>query len=209
MQATNCVVQIVCNSTLQRYGGDLYIGVMTVLNSVREILMLPVLGISNGAQPVLGYNYGAKENERVKAGIRFTALIGTGYTLLVWGIVMIIPEIFFRIFTSDAAIIEAGPEALHIYFFGFCFMAFQFAGQSVFQALGKAQRAIFFSLFRKVFIVVPLTLILPQMGFGVIGVFLAEPISNAIGGLACFITMWFTLYRKLEDKDTVTVSEGV
>ena len=79
-------------------------------------------------------------------------------------------------------------------------MAFQFAGQSVFQALGKAKRAIFFSLFRKVFIVVPLTLILPNMGFGVIGVFLAEPISNAIGGLACFVTMWFTLYRKLEDK---------
>ena len=158
MQATNCVVQIVCNSTLQSYGGDLYIGVMTVLNSVREVLMLPVLGISNGAQPVLGYNYGAKENQRVKEGIKFTALIGILYTLLIWGLVMIIPEFFFRIFTSDTAIIEAGPEALHIYFFGFFFMAFQFAGQSVFQGLGKAKYAITFSLRRKVVNVVPLTL---------------------------------------------------
>lgn len=197
MQATNCVVQIVCNSKLQIYGGDLYIGVMTVINSVREVLMLPVLGISNGAQPVLGYNYGAKENERVKAGIKFTALIGTAYTLIVWGLVMLVPEFFFRIFTNDMAIIEAGPEALHIYFFGFFLMAFQFAGQSVFQGLGKAKYAITFSLLRKIVIVVPLTLLLPGLGFGVNGVFMAEPISNAIGGLACFITMWFVVYRKL------------
>lgn len=197
MQATNCVVQIACNSTLQSYGGDLYIGVMTVLNSVREVLMLPVLGISNGAQPVLGYNYGAKKYERVKAGIKFTALIGTAYTLIVWGFVMIAPKFFFQIFTSDTAIIESGPEALHIYFFGFFFMAFQFAGQSVFQGLGKAKYAITFSLLRKVVIVVPLTLLLPELGFGVNGVFMAEPISNAVGGLACFITMWMTVYRKL------------
>ncbi len=197
MQATNCVVQIACNKTLQSYGGDLYIGVMTVLNSVREVLMLPVLGISNGAQPVLGYNYGAKENERVKSGIKFTALIGTAYTLIVWGLIMIAPEFFFGIFTNDTAIIEAGPEALHIYFFGFFLMAFQFAGQSVFQGLGKAKYAITFSLLRKVVIVVPLTLLLPSLGFGVNGVFMAEPISNAIGGLACFITMWITVYKKL------------
>ena len=197
MQATNCVVQVVCNSMLQVFGGDLYIGVMTVLNSVREVLMLPVLGISNGAQPVLGYNYGAKENQRVKDGIKFTAFIGTLYTMIVWGIVMVIPEFLFRIFTSDAAIIAAGPEALHIYFFGFFFMAFQFAGQSVFQGLGKAKYAITFSILRKIVIVVPLTLLLPGLGFGVNGVFMAEPISNAIGGLACFITMWITVYRKL------------
>lgn len=209
MQGTNCVVQIVCNATLQTWGGDLYVGIMTILNSVREILSLPVGGIANGAQPVLGYNYGAKLFGRVKAGIRFSALVGFTYTTLAWIFVMICPKFLISVFSGDSSVLAPGTEALHIYFFGFCFMAFQFAGQSVFQALGKAKRAIFFSLFRKVFIVVPLTLILPQMGFGVIGVFLAEPISNAIGGLACFITMWFTLYRKLEDKDTVTISEGV
>ena len=119
------------------------------------------------------------------------------YTLVAWIIVMIIPGTLFRVFTSDAAIIAAGPAALNIYFFGFFFMSFQFSGQSTFQSLGMAKKAIFFSLFRKVVIVAPLTLLLPAIGFGVNGVFLAEPISNAIGGLACFITMYRTVYRKL------------
>ena len=110
---------------------------------------------------------------------------------------MICPKVLISIFSNDAAMLEIGPSALNLYFFGFFFMAFQFAGQSVFQALGKAKRAIFFSLFRKAIIVVPLTLLLPGLGLGVNGVFLAEPISNAIGGIACFATMWLTLYRKL------------
>ncbi len=197
MQATNCLVQVVCNATLQNYGGDLYVGIMTVLNSVREVLQLPVSGMTQGAQPVMGYNYGAKEYERVKAAIRFTTLIGTAYTVLAWIVVMIMPKFFFGVFTSDADIIANGPAALNIYFFGFFFMAFQFSGQIVFQALGYAKRAIFFSLLRKAFIVAPLVLILPMAGLGVNGVFWAEPISNALGGLACFITMWFTVYKKL------------
>ena len=197
VQATNSLVQIVCNVTLQGYGGDLYVGIMTVLNSVREILSLPISGITSGAQPVLGYNYGAKENERVKQGIRFTATIGTVYTLIAWICIMIMPRFLFQVFTNDVAVIQNGQKALGIYFFGFFFMSFQFAGQTVFQALGFAKRAVFFSLLRKVFIVVPLTILLPAMGFGVNGVFLAEPISNAIGGLACFVTMWMTVYRKL------------
>lgn len=198
VQATNSLVQIVCNVTLQSFGGDLYVGIMTVLNSVREILSLPVSGITSGAQPVLGYNYGAKQNKRVKEGIRFTAIIGTIYTLIAWILIMVMPEMLFKIFTSDNTIIEKGPEALGLYFFGFFFMSFQFAGQTVFQALGYAKRAVFFSLLRKVVIVVPLTILLPMLGLGVNGVFLAEPISNAIGGVACFVTMWMTVYRKLE-----------
>ena len=198
MQGTNCVVQIVCNATLQSWGGDVYVGIMTILNSVREILSLPVGGIANGAQPVLGYNYGAGKMHRVKEGIRFTSMIGISYTVVAWILVMIFPEVLISIFSGDGSILAEGKEAMFLYFFGFCFMSCQFAGQSVFQALGKAKQAIFFSLFRKVFIVVPLTFILPYLGLGVKGVFIAEPISNAIGGLACFLTMWFTLYRKLE-----------
>ncbi len=197
MQGTNCLVQVVCNATLQNWGGDLYVGVMTILNSVREILTLPVMGIANGSQPVLGYNYGAKQFKRVKEGIRFTASVGIGYTVVAWIFVMLCPKLLITIFSDDKSMLEPGIRSLYIYFFGFFCMAFQFAGQSVFQALGKAKKAIFFSLFRKAIIVVPLTLFLPYMGFGVDGVFLAEPISNAIGGLACFLTMWFTLYRKL------------
>ena len=197
MQGTNSLVQIVCNVQLQAYGGDLYVGIMTVLNSVREILSLPVMGVTNGAQPVLGFNYGAKENSRVKEGIRFTAVLGIAYTVAAWVVVMLIPQQLMGIFSSDAAVIETGAHMLNLYFFGFFFMAFQFVGQTAFQSLGKAKQAVFFSLLRKAFIVVPLTLLLPILGLGVQGVFLAEPISNAIGGLACFTTMWLTIYRKL------------
>ena len=197
MQGTNCVVQIVCNTTLQSYGGDVYVGIMTVLNSVREIFMLPISGIVNGSQPVVSFNYGAKEYDRVKAGIRFNTFIGFAYTMVAWAFVFILPKFWFGIFSDDAQMISLGISALRIYFFGFVFMAFQFAGQSTFQALGDARHAITFSLLRKVVIVVPLTLILPMMGWGVTGVFLAEPISNAIGGMACYITMRMTVYRKL------------
>ena len=197
MQGTNCLVQVVCNATLSAYGGDLYVGVMTVINSVRSVLELPVSGLNSGAQPVMGFNYGARRYGRVREAIRFTALCGGLYTLLAWLLVLRFPQALIRVFSSDPALIEVGPQALHLYFFGFFFMAFQFAGQAVFQALGFARRAVFFSLLRKAVIVVPLTLLLPRLGLGVTGVFLAEPISNFIGGLASFTTMIFTVYRKL------------
>ena len=179
-------------------GGDLYVGVMTIIGSVREILSLPVGGISSGAQPVLGFNYGAGKYRRVKEGIRFMSFLGIAYTAIAWIVVMIIPEALLSLFGCDAEAISTGAEMMNIYFFGFVFMSLQFVGQSTFQGLGKAKNAIIFSLLRKAFIVVPLTFILPHW-FGVCGVFLAEPISNAIGGLACFMTMWFGLYRKLPD----------
>lgn len=197
MQGTNFAVQVVCNSTLARYGGDLYVGIMTVTNSVREVFVLPINGIISGAQPVISFNYGAKAPERVRAGINFNTALGVIYTAIAWIIVLIFPGFFFNLFSDDPMLMSAGIQALKIYFFGFVFMALQFAGQSTFQALGDAGHAIFFSLLRKAFIVVPLTLILPAAGFGVTGVFLAEPISNVIGGLASYITMRLTAYRKL------------
>lgn len=198
MQGTNCMVQVVCNATLKIFGGDLYVGIMTVINSVREIMSLPVSGLTSGSQPVLGYNYGAGKYDRVKSGIKFTAIIGIAYTALAWIIVLFIPGTLMGIFTEDAQTIAYGAEALKTYFFGFVFMAFMFTGQSTFTALGYSKHAIFFSLLRKAIIVVPLVLILPRVGFGVTGVFLSEPISNVIGGLASFITMYFTVYRKLK-----------
>lgn len=201
MQGTNCLVQVVCNATLKIYGGDLYVGIMTVINSAREILSLPVSGITNGAQPVLGYNYGAKNYHKVRQGIRFTAVLGILYTLLAWLLVIMSPHLLLSVFTKDTAMIAAGVNAMRLYFFGFFFMAFQFTGQSAFTALGYSRHAIFFSLLRKAVIVAPLTILLPKLGFGVDGVFLAEPVSNAIGGLACFITMYFSLYRKLKKEE--------
>jgi len=197
MQGSNCLVQVTCNNMLQSFGGDLYVGIMTILNSVREVVMLPVSGVSSGAQPVLGFNYGAGENERLKEGVRFMTLIQGTYTLFAWLLIMLIPKAMFRIFTTDPETVAVGAKMLNIYFFGFVFMTFQFAGQTTFQALGRKKKAIFFSMLRKVIIVVPLTLLLPHFGLGVRGVFLAEPISNAVGGTLCFVTMYLTEYRKL------------
>ncbi|MBR7179936.1 MAG: MATE family efflux transporter [Oscillospiraceae bacterium] len=197
MQGTNCLVQVACNSTLQLFGGDLYVGIMTVANSVREIFTLPINGIVSGGQPVISYNYGAGAYDRVRTGIRFNTWVGVGYTAAVWVLIFAFPEFWFGLFSDDAAMTAAGAPVLRLYFFGFLFMALQFAGQTTFQALGDAKHAIFFSLLRKAIIVTPLTLLLPRLGFGVDGVFLAEPISNVLGGAACYLTMRLTVYRRL------------
>ena len=111
---------------------------------------------------------------------------------------MLFPAAFIRLFNSDADLIRTGVHAFRIYFSIFFCMSLQFIGQSVFVGLGRSRSAIFFSLLRKAFIVAPLTLLLPALGLGYNGVFLAEPISNVIGGLACILTMYFTVYRRLK-----------
>lgn len=200
MQGTNCLVQVACNSTLQIYGGDLYVGIMTVINSIREIFMLPLSGMVNGALPVNSFSYGAKAYDRLRSGIRFNTFMGVAYNTLAWALIVLFPRFWFSIFCDDAATIASGVGALNIYFFGFVFMSLQLAGQTTFQAVGDARHAITFSLLRKAIIVAPLTFLLPRLGLGVNGVFLAEPISNAIGGLACYITMRLTVYRDILDK---------
>ena len=200
MQGTNCLVQVACNSTLQIFGGDLYVGIMTVINSIREIFMLPLSGMVNGALPVNSFSYGAKAYDRLRSGIRFNTVMGVAYNTLAWALIVLFPRFWFSIFCDDAATIVSGVGALNIYFFGFVFMSLQLAGQTTFQAVGDAKHAITFSLLRKAVIVTPLTFLLPRLGLGVNGVFLAEPISNAIGGLACYITMRRTVYRDILDK---------
>ena len=196
MSVTNSAVQIACNVSLQNYGSDVYVGVMTIINSIREVLQMPVTGLGNGAQPIIGFNYGAGENGRVKEAIRYLAAMLIIYSTVAWFIILLIPKFLIGIFTADAALITAGVPSLHIYFFGFFLMALMFTGQTVFVGIGKAKFAIFFSILRKGIVVIPLILLLP-IWFGVNGVFLAEPISNLIGGLACFTTMYFAVYRKL------------
>ncbi|MDO4313471.1 MAG: MATE family efflux transporter [Eubacteriales bacterium] len=198
MSITNGSVQIMCNATLQHYGGDLYVGIMTILNSVREIVTMPVSGLSNGAQPVMSFNYGAKEYERVKSAIKFTTFASILLSTISWALLFFFPHFFIHIFNSEPALLEEGIPAMRIYFFGIFMMSLQFAGQSTFVALGRSKQAVFFSLFRKVIIVIPLMLLLPAIGgLGTTGVFLAEPISNFVGGIACFTTMILTVWRKL------------
>lgn len=200
---TNGVVQIACNSTLQTFGGDLYVGVMTVLTAVREVVQMPISGLNNGSQPVMSFNYGARQWDRVKKAIRFSVISGIIYATVCWAVLFFFPAPFVLLFNDDPDLVAAAIPALHLYFFGYFMMSLQFVGQSVFVALGRSKQAIFFSLFRKIIIVVPLTLLLPHLfGLGVTGVFLAEAVSNFVGGTACFVTMYFTLYRRLGKEET-------
>lgn len=206
MAATNSAVTMVANSCLSTWGGDIYIAVMTVISSVREIATMPVMGMVNGIQPVIGFNYGAGLNGRVKTAIRDSALVLTVYTALFWGAVIVFSRQLMGMFTADANLIATGIGPLQTYFFGFVFMALQFTGQSVFVGLGRTKFSIIFSLLRKAIIVIPLTIILPYF-YGVNGVFLAEPISNVVGGGACFTTMLITVYRRLgKDKPQKSVN---
>jgi len=174
------------------------VGIMTIVNSVREVLSVPSQGFTQGAQPVLGFNYGAREYGRVRTGIKIMSVVCMAYTTVVWIFTMLFPAVFIRLFNGGEELLKLGVPSMRIYFFGFCFMSLQFAGQSVFTALGKAKQAIFFSLLRKAVIVIPLTLWLPSVaGLGAKGVFLAEPISNFIGGTACFVTMLFVVLPEL------------
>ena len=198
MAITVSIVQILCNATLSRLGGDLYVSVMTVINSIRDLVTLPMMGFTNGSSPIMSYNYGAKEYGRVRQCIRFMSLLAGLSGVLAWLLVMLAPELLIRLFNSDADLIQAGIPAFRIYFSTIFLMAGQLAGQSVSLALGRAKQAIFFSLLRKAFIVAPLTILLPNLwNLGVNGVFWAEPISNVIGGLACYITMIIVIYIPL------------
>ena len=175
-------------------------GVMTVINSVREVVSMPVQGVTNTAQPVMGYNYGAGEYRRVKQAIAFTSVVAIVYTAAVWMLVHGFPEFFIRIFNQDTDLIAAGIPSMQIYYFGFFFMSLQFSGQAVFVALGKAKYAVFFSIFRKVIIVMPLIWLLPRLGgLGTRGIFAAEPVSNLMGGTACFVVMLVTILPELKD----------
>ena len=206
MEITNCATQITCNRTLRYWGGDelgdTYINIMTIVSSVRSVMGIAVTGITSGAQPVLGFNYGAHKWDRVRSGIRWSALFAFAYTALAWLVVFLFPGFFISLFGQDPEENMMAVRYLHIFFMAYVCMSLQFSGQSTFMALGKAKQAISFSIFRKVILVIPLTLILPfLMADHAGGVFWAEPISNAVGGAASFFTMYFTVYRRLGKRE--------
>ena len=197
MSLTNSLVQIVCNKTLLMYGGDMYVSVMTVINAIRDLAGLGITGITLGGIPVQSFNYGAQKYDRVRQGIRFSTAASLAAGAIPWVFIMLFPAALIRIFNGDPDLIRLGVPAFRIYFATFVFMSLQIVGQTTSQALGRSKSAIFFSLLRKAFIVAPLTVLLPIWGFDTNGVFLAEPISNVIGGLACWITMIFISYIPL------------
>nr|WP_302592209.1 MATE family efflux transporter [uncultured Marvinbryantia sp.] len=190
MQCTNSLVQIACNSVLMTFGGEIYVSIMTIVSSVRQILDTPVMAVVEGTSPIISYNYGARRAANVRKAIAIMMAVTVPYTFIVWIMILWRPEMFISIFSSDKTLLSDAIPALHLYFFAYIFQALQYSGQTVFKALNKKKQAVFFSLFRKVVMVIPLTYLFPYVcGFGAEGVFMAEPVSNIIGGLACFITM--------------------
>ena len=197
---TNSLTQAIVNIMLTAWGGalsTLYVGAMSLINSLREIMSLPNSGIVAGGQSVMSYNYGAKLYRRVSQAIGFTFLGGLGFNVVMWALIMFVPQPLIRVFTDDEALIRTTVDCARIYFGAFPFMAMQQAGQSTFVALNYPRYALFFSLLRKVALVAPLTLLLPGIGMGVRGVFWAEFISQVTGATACFVTMCRVIWRHM------------
>lgn len=202
MQLTNSLVTICCNSVLSGIGGDVYISVMTIVSSIRQMVETPIYAMNEGTSPILSYNYGAQRPKRVRKAIRVMTCMILIYTAIMWSVIIFAPEFLIGIFSSDKELLVDAVEALKLYFAAFIFMDLQYIGQTVFKSLNKKKHAIFFSLLRKVIIVVPLTYIMPYtFNMGTAGVFLAEPVSNVIGGSICFITMLCTVLPELKRMD--------
>ena len=199
MQLTNSIVSICCNNVLSVTGGDVYISVMTIISSVRQMVETPIFAIVEGSSPIISYNYGARRPKRVKCAIITMACMALVYTVLMWIVIINVPEFLIGIFSSSKEILVDAVPAMKLYFAAFIFMLLQYTGQTVFKSLNKKKQAIFFSLLRKVFIVVPLTYILPYVfRLGTDGVFMAEPVSNVIGGSICFIVMLCMIIPELK-----------
>ncbi len=199
MQLTNSLVTICCNNVLSVTGGDIYISVMTIISSVRQLVETPIYAINEGASPIVSYNYGARRPRRVKKAGIVMGLMIFSYTAIMWSLILVAPGMLIRVFSSDNALVRDSIPMLKLYFAAFIFMDLQYIGQTIFKSLNKKKQAIFFSLLRKVFIVVPLTYLLPYtFHMGTSGVFIAEPVSNVIGGGICFITMLCTVLPELK-----------
>lgn len=196
MKLTESLLSRSFNAQLLLYGGDLAVSVMTVMNSIWQMAQLMTHGFTEGAQPILGYNYGARQLDRVRAVFRLELATCWGWTFLCAVAVMAVPGIFLRIFTPDPEILAAGPAMLRTYFFGmFCYGAFN-ACQQTYLALGNAKSSLFFAVFRKVILLIPLIYLLPTLfpASPVLAVLTAEPVaditSTAINGL------WFSRFYK-------------
>ena len=202
---TNSLVQGLGNAQLQAYGslsgnGSLYVAAMTAITSIREIVFQPIRGLTQGAQPVIGYNYGAGQYSRVRESIRFLTAACLTYNVAVWLLLLAVPQVFILLFNDDPAFLEVGVRTMRVYYAAYVMMSFQMIGQNTFVALGRAKQAVFFSLWRKVVLVIPLMLVLPRL-WGPYGVFAAEPVSDIVGGGACYLTMLATVGRELKERE--------
>lgn len=185
---SNAFVSMVINASLAPYG-DVYIAVLTVINSVREVIFLPLEAMNGAVEPILSYNLGARCIDRVKQTIQCSTKMIFLYLSAAWILLLVFPHTILSLFTSDIVTIQTGIPLFRIYYCGVILMSGQYIGQGTFVGLNKPRYAIFFSILRKVLIILPLTLILPLTPLGLYGIFWAEPISNLIGPSTCYLTM--------------------
>ena len=205
MQATESAVLISLNNQLQIYGGDLAVGAMTIMSSIMQIITLPLLGLSQGAQPIISYNFGAKKIERVKKTFKLLLIFCLAYTITMWGALMIFPEFFVGIFNNKPELVEITSWSMKIFFGGIIIFGAQIACQQTFLALGQAKISLVMALLRKVVLLVPLIFILPKfvsVENKLASVLAAEPISDIIAALTTII-VFIIFYKKTFGKSKI------
>ena len=197
MGATESLISVVFNSGAQKYGGDLYVGSITILQSVMQMISVPMNGFASGVQPIISYNYGAKNMERVKKSS--LTLIGITFmsSCVLTLICMTIPGKIAGLFTTDVKLIDICSSVLPIFMAGMLVFGLQSGCQNSFLSLGKAKQSLFFALLRKVILLTPLALILPGITNSVMGLYYAEPISDVISAVCCVIVFTITLKREI------------
>lgn len=198
MLATESLLSISFNSSLSRYGGDVAVGAMTIITSVSQLISLPLQGVCQGGQPIISYNYGAGEKDRVKKAFSCQFLVCVIYAAAFWALIMLVPGMFARIFTTDTELVEYTKWALRIYMAGIFSTGFQMSCQQSFVALGQAKVSLFMACLRKLILLIPLIYILPLLmpNNQVFAVFLAEPISDITAAAITTIT-FFTRFNKI------------
>lgn len=196
MQASESVIVVCYNSSLLKYGGDVAVGAMTILSSVMQFSMLPMQGLGQGAQPITSYNYGAGNAERVKRTFRLLLLSTLGYSVLIWGLVMLFPQMFARIFSPDVQLITFTGKALRIYCAAMGIFGAQVACQLTFTSLGNAKASIMVAVMRKFVLLLPLIYIMPHFVKNqTMGVYLAEPVADVIA-VTFTVILFFFQFRK-------------
>lgn len=202
MQASESIISVCFNASLQRYGGDLAVGAMTILTSVTQFAALPVQGVAQGAQPISSYNYGAGNKERVKKTFFILLAVSLSYTAILWCLVMIFPEMFVLMFNDNPALVSFAASALRLYYFGMGIFGIQMACQMTFISLGNAKASIIVAVVRKFVLLVPLIYIMPAlMADKTRAVYMAEPIADILAVLFTSILFIFEFRKALRGMD--------
>ena len=200
MLSTESLLSMSFTSSLAKYGGDLAVGAMTIITSCSQLVTMPLSGLCQGGQPIISYNFGAGNKDRVKKAFGLLFAICVGYATLFWAALMLVPQVFVSIFNNDPALVEYASWAMRIYMAVIFSMGFQLSCQQSFMALGQAKISLLMACLRKVILLIPLIFILPMFFENkVFGVFLAEPVSDIIAA-AMTTTMFFTQFKKILDR---------